>query len=111
VRKLVPIRTALTEEVAIFVGGIQSKGSAVTRADDPQAFRQAVRVEARRRGLYVRTGVANQDRHVVWACDPTWTLSEEEYEREDRRAVNRLAALLGESGVTTGSRIPPHIPD
>jgi hypothetical protein len=99
---LVSISTPLTEEVAAFVGRLQSKGSAVLRVDDSQVFRQAVRVEARRRGVRVRTGIAAQDPNVVWACDPNWKLSDEEYERASRRAVNQLAALL--SGPPAPSR-------
>lgn len=95
--RLVPIATPLTLEVSIFVGGVQSKGSAAVRTDDPQAFRQAVRVEARRRGLRVRTGVADRDPNLVWAYDPDHTLSDEEYAREDRRAANLFAAAV--SGV------------
>src|SRR3981081_2044301 len=91
---LVSISTPLTEEVAAFVGTLQSKGSAVLRVDDPQVFRQAVRVEARRRRVRVRTGLAGPDPNVVWACDPEWKLSDEEYERASRRAVKQLAALL-----------------
>ncbi len=91
---LVSISTPLTQEVAAFVGRLQSKGSAVLRVDDPQVFRQAVRVEARRRRVRVRTGIAGRDLNVVWACDPDWKLSDEEYERASRRAVNQLAALL-----------------
>ena len=48
--RVVPITTPLTQEVGAFVGILQSKGSAVVRVDEPQVFRQAVRVEARRRG-------------------------------------------------------------
>jgi len=48
------------------------EGSAVGRVDNPQVFRQAVRVEARRRGLRVRTGIADRDPNVVRACDPDW---------------------------------------
>ncbi len=96
--RLVPIRTPLTREVAQFVGRLQSKGSAVARVDEPQVFRQAIRVEARRRGVRVRTGTAAQDPQVVWACDPNLELSEEEYARENRRAVNRLGALLRAAG-------------
>ncbi len=92
--RLVSISTSLTQEVAAFVGRLQSKGSAVLRVNEPQAFRQAIRVEARRRGMRVRTGIAGQDPNVVWACDPDWKLSDEEYERASRRAVNQLAALL-----------------
>jgi hypothetical protein len=92
--RVVPITTPLTQEVAAFVGILQSKGSAVARVDEPQVFRQAVRVEARRRGLRVRTGVASRDRHTVWAVDPERKLSDEEYQRASRRAVNKLDALL-----------------
>jgi hypothetical protein len=92
--RLVSISTPLMQEVAAFVGRLQSRGSAVLRVDDPQVFRQAVRVEARRRGVRVRTGTAGQDPNVVWACDPDWKLSDEEYEQESRRAVNKLAVLL-----------------
>lgn len=92
--RLVPIATPLTREVAAFGGMLQSKGSAVLRVDDAQGFRQAVRVEARRRGVRVRTGIASRDPNVVWACDPDWKLSDEEFERASRRAVNQLAALL-----------------
>jgi hypothetical protein len=96
--RLVPIRTALTREVAEFVGRLQSKGSAVARVDEPQVFRQAIRVEARRRGVRVRTGTAAQDPRWLWACDPNWELSEEEYARQSRRAANRLDALLRAAG-------------
>ena len=92
--RLVPISTPLTQEVAAFVGALQSKGSAVLRVDDTQLIRQAVRVEARRRGVRVRTGIAGRDPKVVWAYDPDWQLSDEEFERASRRAVNQLAALL-----------------
>lgn len=92
--RLVSISTPLTQEVAAFVGTLQSKGSAVLRVDDPQVFRQAVRVEARRHHVRVRTGIADRDPNVVWACDPDWKLSDEEYERASRRAVNQLDALL-----------------
>jgi hypothetical protein len=109
--KLVPIVTPLTKEVAVFVGSLQSKGSAVGRVDNPQVFRQAVRVEARRRGLRVRTGIADQDPNVVWACDPNWKLSDEEYARASRRAVNQLDAVSRGSSVTTASRIPWQPPD
>jgi hypothetical protein len=92
--RVVPITTPLTREVAAFVGILQSKGSAVMRVDEPQVFRQAVRVEARRRGIRVRTGIASQDRNTVWAVDREWKLSDEEYERASRRAVNQLDVLL-----------------
>lgn len=92
--RVVPITTPRTQEIAAFVGILQSKGSAVVRVDDPQVFRHAVRVEARRRGLRVRTGVASQDHHTVWAVDPDRKLSDEEYERASRRAVNKFDALL-----------------
>ncbi len=92
--RVVPITTPLTQEVGAFVGILQSKGSAVVRVDEPQVFRQAVRVEARRRGIRVRTGTASQDRNTVWAVDPEWKLSDAEYERASRRAVNKLDALL-----------------
>ena len=92
--KLVSITTSLTQDVAAFVGRLQSKGSAMIRVDNPEVFRQAVRVEARRRRLRVRTGVAAQDPNVVWACDPKWNLSAEEYARASRRAANQFAALL-----------------
>jgi hypothetical protein len=92
--RLVSISTPLTQEVAAFVSMLQSKGSAVLRVDDAQVFRQAIRVEARRRGVRVRTGIAGRDPNVVWACDPDWKLSDEEFERASRRAVNQLAALL-----------------
>ena len=111
VSKLVPIKTPLTDEVAVFVGTIQSQGYAVRRVDDPQVFRQAVRVEARRRGQRVQTGVTDQDPHVVWACDPSSRLSDEEHARADRRAANLLGALIHGSGVTTVSRIPRNTPD
>jgi hypothetical protein len=111
VSRLVPITTPLTEEVAVFVGTVQSKGSAVSRVDDPQVFRQAVRVEARRRRVRIRTGVTDRNPHVVWACDPSARLSDEEYARADRRAANLLGALIHGSGVTTGSRIPQNTPD
>lgn len=92
--RLVSISTPLTQEVAAFVGALQSKGAAVIRVDDAQVFRQAVRVEARRRGVRVRTGIASRDPNVVWASDPDWKLSDEEFERASRRAVNQLVALL-----------------
>jgi hypothetical protein len=111
VGKLVSITTPLTEEVDVFVGTLQSKGSAVSRVDDPQVFRQAVRVEARRRGQRVRTGVTDRDSHVVWACDPSPRSSDEEHARADRRAANLLGALIHRSGVTTGSRLPRNTPD
>jgi hypothetical protein len=102
--RLVSIRTPLTQEVSAFVGSLQSKGSAVVRVADPQVFRQAVRVEARQRGLRVRTGVAGQDPNVVWACDPDWKLSDEEYERANRRAANQFAALLRGTGSTADDK-------
>ncbi len=102
--RVVPITTPLTQEVAAFVGILQSKGSAVVRVDEPQVFRQAVRVEARRRGIRVRTGIASQDRDTVWAVDPDWKLSDEDYERASRRAVNQLAALLRDSGSTSDTK-------
>jgi hypothetical protein len=68
--RVAPITTPLTQEVTAFVGILQSKGSAVVRVDEPQVFRQAVRVEARRRGNRVRTGIASQDLNTVWAVDP-----------------------------------------
>jgi hypothetical protein len=92
--RMVPITTPLTQEVAAFVGILQSKGSAVLRADEPQVFRHAVRVEARRRGIRVRTGIASQDRNTVWAVDPEWKLTDEEYDRASRQAANKLDALL-----------------
>jgi hypothetical protein len=92
--RLVSISTPLTQEVAAFVGRLQSKGSAVLRVDDPRLFRRAVRLEARRRHVRVRTGIAGRNPNVVWACDPDWKLSDEEYERASRRAVNQLAALV-----------------
>lgn len=92
--RLVSITTPLTQEVSAFVGMLQSKGSAVIRTEQPEVFRQAVRTEARRRGMRVRTGVASHDSSAVWACDPEWKLSDEEYERASRRAVNKLDALL-----------------
>lgn len=92
--RVVPITTLLTQEVAAFLGILQSKGSAVVRVDEPQVFRQAVRVEARRRGIRVRTGIASQDRNTVWAVDQEWKLSDEEYERASRQAANKFEALL-----------------
>jgi hypothetical protein len=92
--KLVLITTPLTQDVAAFVGRLQEKGSAVIRVDSPEVFRQAVRMEARRRRLRVRTGIADQDPNIVWACDPTWNLSDKEYARGNRRAANQFAALL-----------------
>jgi hypothetical protein len=99
--RVVPITTPLTLEVAAFVGILQSKGSAVVRVDEPQVFRQAVRVEARRRGIRVRTGIASQDRNTVWAVDPEWKITDEEYDRASRQAANKLDALL------RGVRSPP----
>src|SRR5207249_125827 len=88
------ISTPLTQEVAIFVSMLQSKGSAVCQIDDPSAFRQAVRTEARRRRVRVRTGVASHDANTVWAVVPDWKLSDEEYERASRQAANKFDALL-----------------
>jgi len=102
--RLVPISTPLTQEVAAFVGRLQSKGSAALRVDDPQDFRQAVRVEALRRRIRVRTGVAGQDPNAVWACDLDWKRSDEEYERASRRAVNQLAALLSDTPSSPGDQ-------
>jgi hypothetical protein len=93
-RRLVSITTPLTQEVSAIVGMLQSKGSAVIRTEQPEVIRQAARAEARRRGLRVQTGIASHDPNAVWACDPDWKLSDEEYERASRRAVNRLDALL-----------------
>jgi hypothetical protein len=92
--RVVPIKTPLTQEVSAFVGTLQSQGSAVVRVDEPQLFRRAVRVEARRRGVRVRTGIAGQDRNTVWAVDPEWKLSDEEYERASQQAANKFDALL-----------------
>lgn len=92
--RVVPITTPLTQGVSAFVGILQSKGSAVVHVDEPQVFRQAVRVEARRRRIRVRTGIASRDRKTVWAVDPEWQLSDEQYERASRLAVNKLDALL-----------------
>ena len=92
--RVVPITTPLTQEVAAFVGILQSKGSAVVRVDEPQVFRQAVRVEARRRGVRVRTGTASHDPLTVWAIDPGWKLTDQGYERASRQAANKFAALL-----------------
>src|ERR1700736_6109610 len=90
----VPIKTPLTQEISAFVGTLQSKGSAVVRVDEPQLFRRAIRLEARRRGGRVRPGIASQDRNTVWAVDPEWKLSDEEYERASRQAANKFDALL-----------------
>ncbi len=100
--RLLPIRTALTREIAAFVGRLQSKGYAVERVDEPQVFRQAIRVEARRRNIRVRTGTAARDAHAVWACDADRGLSDEEYARENRRVVNRFDALLRAAQTRTG---------
>jgi hypothetical protein len=82
--------------VAAFVGILQSKGSAVVGVDQPQVFRQAVRMEARRQGIRVRTGIASHDPKTVWAVVPEW-----------RRAVNQLAALLKGAGPRAAEEARP----
>jgi len=94
VSKVVSITTPLTTAVAEFVSEMHSKGAAAARMEDVEVFRQAVRAEARRLRLRVRTGLARYDPHVVWPCDLNWSQSPEEAPPAHQRAVNLLAALL-----------------
>jgi hypothetical protein len=89
----VSITTPLTTAVRAFLVRMQAKGVAAASVDDPRAFRQAVRVEARQQHLRVRTGIARQDPQVVWACDLDHRLSDEEYERASNHAVKLLDSL------------------
>jgi hypothetical protein len=56
-------------------------------------------------------GVAGRDLDLVWAVDRDSRLSDDEYAKADRRALNPFDALVRGSGVTRGSRIPRHTAD